>query len=585
MPTINNPRVYLWAALAALLFYDYQAYLRDEATLHPIEAAVSATAHPAAPATDLSKQVPQAPAAGSPGASPASSAAPGAATPGVPASAAATTAASGTAAVPAAEPAATAPLVHVRTDVLDLEISTRGGTLVRADLLGYPLVKGQPTPVRLENDDSPETFYELESGLTGPGSEAYPTHLATFESARSDYEMGSAAELSVPLTWTGPEGVTVTKTYVFRRGDYRIDLDYQVHNGGSAPWRISPYTQILRNDPRTKTSYFNVASYAFHGPALWDGDKYRKLNPTDAQDSHLSLEVTNGWIAALQHHFVSAIVPPRGARYRFTLQVADDRYLLAATGPEQTIAPGATGALTQTLFVGPKLQAQLEATAPELGRVADYGRLWFLARPLFLALSFVHHLSGNWGVAIIVVTFLLKLLFYPLSEASGRSMAKMKTLGPRIKNLQETYADDREQLGRAMMELYKREKVNPVAGCLPMIIQIPVFIAFYWVLLESVEMRQAPFVLWIQDLSSRDPYFILPAIMAVAMFVQYKLNPAPPDPVQAKMFMIMPLVMSATFAFFPAGLVLYWVTNTILSIAQQWNINRRIAAAMAAKKG
>jgi YidC/Oxa1 family membrane protein insertase len=294
--------------------------------------------------------------------------------------------------------------------------------------------------------------------------------------------------------------------------------------------------------------------------------------------------VRNGWVAALQHHFVSAIVPPRDGTYRFTLNVAGTQYLLAATGPGQTIAPGASGSFSDTLFVGPKLQSQLEATAPELDRVADYGRLWFLARPLFLALAFVHGLTGNWGVAIIAVTFLLKLLFYPLSEASGRSMARMKTLQPRIKNLQETYADDREKLGRAMMELYKREKINPVAGCLPIIIQIPVFIAFYWVLLESVEMRQAPFAFWIHDLSARDPWFILPAIMAVAMFVQYKLNPAPPDPVQAKVFMIMPLAMSVTFAFFPAGLVLYWVTNTVLSIAQQWNINRRIAAVVAARK-
>jgi YidC/Oxa1 family membrane protein insertase len=248
------------------------------------------------------------------------------------------------------------------------------------------------------------------------------------------------------------------------------------------------------------------------------------------------------------------------------------------------VAPGASAAFTQTLFAGPKLQAQLEATAPELGRVADYGRLWFLAMPLYKLLAWVHGASGNWGIAIIVVTFLLKLLFYPLSEASGRSMAKMKALQPRIKNLQDTYKDDREKLGKAMMELYQREKINPVAGCLPIVIQIPVFLAFYWALLESVEMRQAPFMLWIHDLSARDPWFILPAIMAVAMFVQYKLNPAPPDPVQAKVFMIMPFAMSVMFAFFPAGLVLYWVTNTILSIAQQWNINRRIAAAAAAKR-
>jgi YidC/Oxa1 family membrane protein insertase len=236
-----------------------------------------------------------------------------------------------------------------------------------------------------------------------------------------------------------------------------------------------------------------------------------------------------------------------------------------------------------TLFVGPKLQRQLNDTSPELGRAADYGRLYFLAQPLFWLLDKVHLVSGNWGVAIIFVTFLLKLLFYPLSEASGRSMAKMKQLAPRIKNLQETYKDDTEKRGRAMMELYQREKINPVAGCLPIVIQIPVFFAFYWVLLESVEMRQAPFAFWIHDLSSRDPLFILPAMMAAAMFGQYKLNPAPPDPVQAKVFMFMPLVMSFMFAFAPAGLVLYWVTNTVLSIAQQWNINRRIAVATARK--
>ena len=572
MPTINNPRVYLWVALAILLFYDYQSWQRDYPALGASSAPVATAGHAAAPAADLSNRLPSVPST-STGAT-ASAAAPAASAPEV-------AAATG----PVAPGAVAAPLVHVRTDVLDLDISTRGGTLERVDLLAYPLVKGGATRVRLENDDSPQTLYELESGLQGPGSAPYPTHLASFESVRSDYRMDGAPELRVPFTWTGADGVTVTKTYVFRRGQYSIGLEYQVHNGSSAPWAALPYAQILRNDPRTKTSYFNVASYAFHGPALWDGDKYRKLNPTDAQDSHLALDVTSGWIAALQHYFVSAIVPPRGAPYRFTLSVVGDQYLLAATGPQQTIAPGASGEFTQTLFVGPKLQAQLEATAPELGRVADYGRLWFLARPLFLALSFVHRLTGNWGIAIIVVTFLLKLLFYPLSEASGRSMAKMKTLGPRIKNMQETYADDREKLGRAMMELYKREKVNPVAGCLPVVIQIPVFLAFYWVLLESAEMRQAPFMLWIHDLSSRDPLFILPLVMAVAMFVQYKLNPAPPDPVQAKMFMIMPLVMSATFAFFPAGLVLYWVTNTILSIAQQWNINRRIEAAMAARKG
>jgi YidC/Oxa1 family membrane protein insertase len=474
-------------------------------------------------------------------------------------------------------------VVNVRTDVYDIDISTRGGTLARADLLAYPLVKGEATPVRLENHDSPLTLYELQSGLSGPTGGDYPDQSALFTSASAAYRMGSSAELRVPLSWSA-SGVTVTKTYIFRRGSYAIDVQYEVHNNGSAPWEVRPYAQIVRNDPRTKRSYFDVGSYAFHGPAIYDGTKYRPLDPTSRDVSQLSLDVRDGWLAALQHHFVSAIIPPRGEPWHFSLELAGDQYQLAATGPLQTVAPGASAQFPLTVFAGPKLQDQLDATAPELDRVADYGKLWFLARPLYLLLAKVHALTGNWGMAIILVTFLLKLLFYPLSEASGRSMAKMKTLQPRIKNLQETYKDDREKLGRAMMELYQREKINPVAGCLPIIIQIPVFIAFYWALLESVEMRQAPFAFWIHDLSSRDPLYILPAIMAVAMFVQYKLNPAPPDPVQAKVFMIMPLAMSVMFAFFPAGLVLYWVTNTVLSIAQQWNINRRIETAAAAKR-
>jgi YidC/Oxa1 family membrane protein insertase len=258
--------------------------------------------------------------------------------------------------------------------------------------------------------------------------------------------------------------------------------------------------------------------------------------------------------------------------------VQGNQYLLSVAGPSTLVAPGATGTFKETLFVGPKLQAQLGGIAERLDLVADYGKLTMLSKPLFWALGTVHNAVGNWGLAIILVTLLLKLLFYPLSESSGKSMAKMRVLAPRIKALQETYKDDKEQLGKKMMEIYQKEKINPIAGCLPMLIQMPVFFAFYWVLLESVEMRQAPFFGWITDISSKDPFYILPILMAIAMFVQYKLNPAPADPVQAKVFMILPLVMSVTFAFFPAGLVLYWVTNTVLSIAQQWNINRRIEA-------
>jgi YidC/Oxa1 family membrane protein insertase len=573
----NNPRIYLWIALALMVWLNYDAWQRDYG---PRPDVVTNTARPAngpapapPPGSDLANQIPQAPkqaaaangaAAGSAaGATPAAGSSPGATEPATPDSAA---------------PA----VIHVHTDVLDIDINTRGGTLQRADLLKYPKVKGEATPVRLENQDDPQTLYLLQSGLTG--TQPTPTHLADLASERTDYQLGSANELRVPLYWTSDQGVKVTKTFVFRRGEYRADIDYDVENHSQSPWTAAAYAQIFRNDPRTKRSMFNVETYAYHGPALYDGKKYRKLDTADKDDSHLSLEVTNGWIAALQHHFVTAIVPPKDEPYHFTLNAAGDQFRLAAEGPAHTVAPGGSARFGTDIFVGPKLQRQLKATGPDLARVTDYGYLYVLAQPLFIVLDRVDSFFGNWGVAIILVTFLLKLAFYPLSEASGRSMAKMKQLQPRIKNLQETYKDDAEKRGRAMMELYQREKINPIAGCLPIIIQIPVFLAFYWVLLESVEMRQAPFAFWIHDLSSRDPLFVLPAIMAAAMFTQYKLNPAPPDPVQAKVFMFMPLVMSFMFAFFPAGLVLYWVTNTVLSIAQQWNINRRIAAADAKKK-
>ena len=574
----NNPRIYLWIALALVAWLNYQAWMTDYGPKPGANTISSAPTSGAAPNTgapaDLGSKIPQASKA-----EPSGTAADNK-------QAAAPAAAAGTTAQPAtgAPAAASAQTVHVRTDVLDIDISTLGGTIPKADLLKYTKVKGEAALVRLENEDDPLTMYVLQSGLIGPGKTSYPTHLATWSAARASYDMGGGQELRVPLTWTNDQGVTVTKTYVFRRGLYSVGLEYSVQNHGDSPWQGAPYVQILRNDPRTKSSMFNVESRAFHGPAMDDGTKYRKLDlAADSEDSHLSRVVMNGWIAAVQHQFITAVVPPKNEPWRVTMNVSGDQYLLTATGPTRTVAPGSTMTFADTLYIGPKLQSQLEKISPRLDRVADYGMLTILAQPLFTALDWVHGVTGNWGIAIILVTLLLKLAFYPLSEASGRSMAKMKLLSPRIKNLQETYKDDRDKLGRAMMELYKREKVNPATGCLPMIIQIPVFFAFYQVLLESVEMRQAPFAFWIHDLSSRDPYFILPAIMAAAMLVQYKLNPTAADPVQQKVFMIMPLVMSVTFAFFPAGLVLYWVTNTILSIAQQWNINRRIAAAAAKK--
>jgi YidC/Oxa1 family membrane protein insertase len=555
--------MFLWLGLVLALWLNYETWQRDYAIPVPPAATGVAAAPSAKEVAGLAASVPQAAVATTSDAS------------AVPEAASANVSAPEI----ASNPTSVASTVKVVTDVLDVEISLRGGDLVLADLTQYPLVKGEDTRVRLLNTN-PSNFYLLQTGLTGAAGEVRPTHLANFEAAQTQYRLSDGAdELRVPLVWRDAEsGVTVTKTYVFKRGQYRVDLRYDVENAGSSAWRAASYAQILRNDPPVETSMFSVESYAFQGPAFYDGVKYEKIDRDDAEDRALSRDIQGGWIAGMQHHFVTAIVPSGNAAYRYTIKTDGNQYLLSTTGPSVTVAPGSGATFEETLFVGPKLQAQLEQTGPRLDLVADYGMLTLLAKPLFWLLEQAYKLTTNWGWSIVLITLLLKLVFYPLSESSGKSMAKMRVLGPRMKNLQETYKDDREKLGRAMMDLYKREKINPLAGCLPILIQMPVFFAFYWVLLESVEMRQAPFAFWIQDLSSRDPFFVLPIIMAGAMFVQYKLNPTPPDPIQAKVFMILPFIMSATFAFFPAGLVLYWVTNTLLSIAQQWNINRRIEA-------
>jgi YidC/Oxa1 family membrane protein insertase len=370
----------------------------------------------------------------------------------------------------------------------------------------------------------------------------------------------------------------VTKTFIFTRGAYAFDLVYDVKNDSGQARSLASYGQILRHWEHASRSYFDVDTYAYKGPAIDDGTKYRKLNVESDEESKFSETVTNGWLASLQHYFVAAIVPPTGRPYVYQLQVRGKEYLLSATGPAVAVPAGGATQFHEKLFVGPKLQSQLLATAPLLERTADYGKLTVIATPLFLALNWIHGLIGNWGWSIIFVTALIKLIFYPLSQASGRSMAKMRAVAPRMKQIQDSFKDDREKLGRAMMELYKKEKINPLAGCLPMVVQIPFFISFYQVLLESVEMRQAPFMLWINDLSSRDPFFVLPLLMGGAMFAQFKLNPAPPDPMQAKIMQFMPLVMTAMMAWFPSGLVLYWLTNTVLSIAQQYRVNQVVEA-------
>jgi YidC/Oxa1 family membrane protein insertase len=561
-----NLRFMLWISLAAVLYYNYLTWQHDYAP-PPTTAAASAAAGGAA--KSLGESVPTAAPPPTAGAAPAP-AAPSTTPPALLGGPAETGAAGS---------------VHVATDVLDMDISLRGGEIDRADLPQYPLHKDTPNvPVRLESRDA-DNLYLLQTGLIGGEGQAAPTHLTAWTSERSSYTLPAGGnELRVPMTWSDGHGLTVTKTFVFTRGLYSIGLVYDVRNDSAEPRQLASYDQILRHWEPAARHYFDVETYSFKGPDVYNGTKSRDLKVENESDSKFAETITNGWLASLQHHFVSAIVPQANQAYNYRLQVEDHQYLVSATGPYKEIAPGATAEFSERLFVGPKLQSQLAAAGPNLELTVDYGvLLTVIARPLFTALKWVHGVTGNWGWAIILVTALIKLIFYPLSQASGRSMAKMRAVGPRMKQIQETFKDDREKLGRAMMELYKKEKINPLYGCLPMVVQIPVFISFYWVLLESVEMRQAPFMLWINDLSSHDRFFVLPALMGAAMFGQFKLNPPAPDPMQAKIMQFMPLVMTVMMAWFPSGLVLYWLTNTVLSILQQWRINQVIQASVKAR--
>jgi YidC/Oxa1 family membrane protein insertase len=554
MTMTDNLRVFLWVALATLVWLTIEAWQRD---------------YPATPAPQAAAPAPtvQAPA-------------PLPALPGVPAAApAAATAAAAVPGATAPAPAA-AGAVRVRTDVLDVEISLAGGDLQVAKLPTYPVNKDRPDqPVQLLAND-PDRYFVFQTGLRSATAGApEPNHLATFRAEAQEYTLADGAdELLVPLTWDSGNGVTVTKTYRFRRGRYDVGLDQAVRNESAEPWAAASYLQIDRLHRPPDQSMFDVDTYSFTGPVAYDGNKYIKLDTEDLAEAPFTQSLAGGWVAAIQHHFLAAAVPTAGETWNYDGRFTDGRFLLSAIGPVKSVAPGTEDRFSSQLFVGPKLQSQLEEIAPGLELTVDYGKLTLLAKPLFWLLKQVYELVGNWGWTIIIVTLLIKAAFYKLAETSGRSMARMRKLQPRMQALQERYKDDRPALSQAMMDLYKKEKVNPAAGCLPMLVQIPFFIAFYWTLLESVEMRQAPFMLWITDLSVRDPFFVLPILMGVAMFFQQKMNPAPPDPVQAKIMNIMPVIFTGMFAFFPAGLVLYWLTNSLVSMLQQWRINKVLGA-------
>ncbi len=549
---MDNIRVFLWLTLLGLGWLTYTAWQMDYA-------APPAPVTTPAPVTDT-----PAPAGTLPTLSPSTEPAPPAAAPAV------------------AAPA-TGELIRVRTDVLDLRISSQGGDLVRADLLEYPVDKDRPEPVvRLLDDSGPERWV-FQTGVLSAVGGAEPNHRATFRSATNDYTLAPGQdELIVTLDWVGEGPISARKTYTFHRGRYDIGLTLTVTANAGGSWRGAPYVQMERVHVPVERSFLSIDSYSFKGPVLYNGESFERIDFEDLAWTPERQTVQGGWFAAIQHHFLGAAVPPRDASFRYDATTNGPAFVLSALGPVADVNSALPLNTTFTLFVGPKLQEQLQSVGGELERTVDYGYTTFLAQPLFSVLEWVHGWVGNWGFAIIIVTILIKLLFYKLTAMSGRSIAKMRKIAPRMKALQERYKDDRQGLSQAMMELYKREKVNPAAGCLPILIQMPFFFAFYWVLVESVELRQAPFALWLQDLSARDPYFVLPALMAVAMFFQTRMSPAPPDPVQARMMQIMPLVFAGFLVLFPAGLVLYQLTNTALSILQQWRINTIVARETAA---
>ncbi|MGR8948280.1 MAG: membrane protein insertase YidC [Gammaproteobacteria bacterium] len=463
--------------------------------------------------------------------------------------------------------------VDVTTDLFKIKINLQGGGISYAALNAYPRESKNPeVPFEFLADDQQRLFIH-QNGITGTG--VTPDHRAIYTTDAKKYILNAGAkELNVVLKWQDKSGLTVKKNYRFRRDSYTIDVSYDVTNGSTDVWQGRIYEQLQRAKPSSGRKLL----YTFTGAAISTPEKlYEKYDYDDLQDTPINIDVTNGWVAVLEHYFVSALVPPENQKYHYYSKILDDRrYIVGMYGDPKTIAPGGQDRFQTRFYIGPKRQDILRNLTPNLDRTVDYGVLWFIGEPLFKLLQFLHKILGNWGWAIIVLTILLKLFFYPLSAAGYRSMAKMRKVQPRMMSIKERYGDDRARMNQAMMELYKEEKINPLGGCLPILVQIPVFIALYWVLLESVELRQVPFTLWLTDLTAKDPYFVLPLLMGISMWIQQKLNPAPMDPVQQKVMQLLPFVFTIFFAFFPAGLVLYWVVNNILSIIQQWRITKVI---------
>ena len=461
--------------------------------------------------------------------------------------------------------------ITITTDLLKAEINSAGGELTRIELLQHKDSANESKNVVLMESGSGRT-YVGQSGLIGTSA---PNHRSLFTVRPGMRTLENADSVQLILD-AEQDGVKLTKTYTFKRGEYEIELSHEVTNGSAAAITPSVYVQLVRDDSKLEgdSSFYST----FTGPAIYtDAEKFRKVTFEDIDKGKQppAAQTDKGWIAIVQHYFVSAFEPlDKGTVELFTRKIDNKLYAVGAIMKMESIAPGAKAISKGKLYTGPQESANLEKFAPDFDLVKDYGWLTLIAKPIFWLMEQIQKLLGNWGWTIIVLTIMIKLAFFPLSAASYRSMAKMKLVTPKMTAIRERHKGDAQQMNAAMMELYKTEKINPLGGCLPVVVQIPVFIALYWVLLASVEMRHAPWLGWIQDLAAPDPWYILPVIMAASMFVQTKLNPTPPDPIQAKVMMFMPIAFSVMFFFFPSGLVLYWVVNNLLSIAQQWVITQ-----------
>lgn len=484
---------------------------------------------------------------------------------------------------PAEMPVATSKdLIRVKTDVLELAIDPQGGDIAQLMLPLYPRRQDHPEiPFQLF-DNGGERTYLAQSGLTGvDGPDARPTGRPVYSTEQKTYQLADGQnQLNVDLKFSDA-GVNYIKRFTFTRGLYDLKVTYLIDNSSEKAWTGNLFAQLKRDASSDPSSTTATGTATYLGAALWtSAEPYKKVSMKDIDKATLKESVQGGWIAWLQHYFVTAWIPAKNDNNVVqTRKDSQGNYIIGFTGPALSVAPGAKAETSATLYAGPKSQAILKELSPGLELTVDYGILWFIAQPIFWLLQHIHSLVGNWGWSIIFLTMLIKGIFFPLSAASYKSMARMRAVAPKLAALKEQHGDDRQKMSQAMMELYKKEKINPLGGCLPILVQMPVFLSLYWVLLESVEMRQAPFMLWITDLSIKDPFFILPIIMGATMFIQQQLNPTPPDPMQAKVMKMMPIIFTFFFLWFPAGLVLYWVVNNCLSIAQQWYITRKVEAA------